>query len=191
MKRLCFLLSLAFLLMSWAQSKPDATGLPALPPLAAPTAGLSTTGSPQKAENGSTDKGASSKSVTPLALYKAKIFRAVGSRWYAQIDKVRDSIQVGKVHIQYTIHADGTVQAKWLDDRATRGVLDTISMNSLLDAAPFDAFSPALKQQVGEQFTDDFMFEVYENDPVNRSSSITPRPTPSANRPASSTSEFD
>ena len=75
------------------------------------------------------------------------------------------------MHIQFTIHSDGSIDTKVLDGgNAALQMLLSISLNSLREAAPYDTFDkyPGLREQIikeqggdGNSYTDDFTFSVY------------------------------
>jgi hypothetical protein len=109
--------------------------------------------------------------ATVLGRYKQKIYLAVGSRWYAKVDSIFQTQGVGMVHVQFTIHADGTVETKVLDggDSSMQTLL-SISINSIREAAPFDKFDdyPGLRDEIikeqggdGSTYTSDFTFSIY------------------------------
>jgi hypothetical protein len=109
--------------------------------------------------------------ATVLGKYKQKVYLAVGSYWYPKVDKSFQVLGVGVVHIQFTIHADGTVDTKVLDagDNSMQTLL-SISINSIREAAPYDKFDdwPGLREELikeqggdGSSYTDDFTFSIY------------------------------
>ncbi len=109
--------------------------------------------------------------ATVLGKYKQRIYLAVGSRWYPKINNSLQLLGVGEVHVQYTIHSDGTVETKVLDGgNSSMQMLLSISINSILEAAPYDKFDdyPGLREEIikeqggdGSSYTDDFTFSVY------------------------------
>ena len=101
--------------------------------------------------------------ATDLGRYKAKVYRAVGARWYEKVNRQIQVLGVGTVHITYTIHADGHMEIVADPDSSNPSLmlLHTISLDSMLQSAPFDPFSESMKKQVGESYTDDFTFSVY------------------------------
>jgi hypothetical protein len=100
---------------------------------------------------------------TALGEYKAKVYRAVGSRWYEKVDRQIQVLPVGSVHIQFTIYSNGTVSTTVLDSgNVTMQLLLSISRNSITEAAPFDPFPPGMLKELGtDSYTDDFTFSVY------------------------------
>ena len=169
------------------------TGLPVLPPIDAPTLAPQTqpTQTPQTQRPaaaapppsfqvdksdvaGSTAaQGANSAATraTPLGRYKALVYRAVGSRWYAKVGQSQSLLPVGRVHVQFTIYADGTVETKTLDSgNSNMQMLLSISINSIREAAIFPKFDdyPGMREDLikeqggdGSSYTDDFWFSVY------------------------------
>jgi hypothetical protein len=101
--------------------------------------------------------------ATDLGRYKAKIYRAVGARWYDKVNKQIQVLGVGTVHITYTIHSDGRLEIVADPDssNASLMLLHSLSLNAMLEAAPFEPFGDAMKRDVGESYTDDFTFSVY------------------------------
>ena len=109
--------------------------------------------------------------ATLFGKYKAKVYRAVGSYWYPKVDNQFQLMPAGVVHIQFTIHDDGSVETKVLSGNdASLQILLSVSLNSIREAAPFDAFTPELEKEIareqhndGRSYTDDFSFSIYGN----------------------------
>jgi hypothetical protein len=166
----------------------DANGLPVLPPIPAPTLAEQTPqtpviqqvqrkASPQSvpsfavyqsdvpAQAGAPGDNSPAAMATDLGRYKAKVYRAVGARWYAKVASQLQVLGVGTVHITYTIHSDGHLEITADPDAGNPALmlLHSLSINSMTEAAPFDPFSDAMKKQVGDSYTDDFSFSIYGN----------------------------
>jgi cytoskeletal protein RodZ len=161
----------------------DPNGLPVLPPLNVPTMAPQVTVNPNQVSQApippplvpseaSDVQGRAGMSGAPspeamsteLGKYKAKVYLAVGSRWYQKVGQQLSLLGVGSVHVQYTIHSDGTVDVTVLDGgTGSLQLLLSLSQNSILEAAPFEPFSPALIKELGgaTSFTDDFTFSIY------------------------------
>jgi len=164
----------------------DPDGLPVLPPIAAPTIEPQTpVTTTQQVKNQTAARpppsfqlnksdisgaagiqGANSvaANATELGRYKAKVYRAVGARWYEKVGQplTFQTLPTGVVRIQYTIHSDGTVDTKILEGTtSTLQMLLSISLNSITEAAPFDPFSEGMRKEVGDSYTDDFTFQIY------------------------------
>ena len=101
--------------------------------------------------------------ATELGKYKQYVYSVVGSYWYPDIDKHFGLIGVGVVHIQFTIHSDGTLSDVTILDGNESNLeqLRTISKNALVAPAPFKPFPPGMVKEVGDSYTDDFSFSVY------------------------------
>jgi outer membrane biosynthesis protein TonB len=158
------------------------TGLPLLPPISAPTLAPPNSAAQPLAPAPSQQQQAASvhgrvgadgnnspaAMATALGKYKQKVYNAVGSHWYPKVDNSFQLLGVGVVHIQFTIHSDGTVETKVLDagDSSTQ-ILLAISINSIREAAPYDPFPPEMVKELisqggdGTSYTDDFTFSVY------------------------------
>lgn len=160
-------------------------GLPVLPPIAAPTIEPQTPVSiaqqmrtptaarpPPSFQLDKSDVSGSqgllgnnspAANATDLGRYKAKFYRAVGSRWYAKVGQSFQLLPVGTVRIQYTIHSDGIVDnIKILEgNNSSLQILLSISQNSITEASPFDPFPDSVRKEVGESYTDDFTFSIY------------------------------
>ena len=158
------------------QQQLDPNGLPVLPPLNAPTLAPASqqrqetapaSSLPEIAQSvhgalGTHGDTSAAAMATELGKYKAKVYAAVGSRWYKKVNDQFQVLPVGMVHIQFTVHSDGTVDTKVLEgDTGNLQMLLSISLNSIREAAPFDPFTPSMIQEVGDSYTDDFSFSIY------------------------------
>jgi outer membrane biosynthesis protein TonB len=166
----------------------DANGLPVLPPIAAPTLEQQSPqtqqvqqvphkASPQSipsfavyqsdvsGQSGQPGDNSPAARASELGRYKARVYRAVGSRWYAKVGNQLQVLGVGTVHITYTIHSDGSLEITADPDAGNPALmlLHSISVNSMTEAAPFPPFSDAMRKEVGDSFTDDFSFSIYGN----------------------------
>jgi outer membrane biosynthesis protein TonB len=153
----------------------DPNGLPVLPPIEAPTMAPASQrqkeepafSTPEVAQSvhgalGTHGDTSPAAMATELGRYKAKVYRAVGSRWYPKVDKQFQLLPAGIVHIQFTIHKDGTVDTKVLEgNEADLQLLLAISLNSIREASPFEPFTDSMIREVGDSYTDDFSFSIY------------------------------
>ncbi len=153
---------------------PD-TGLPVLPPLAAPTLAPQNSAAPPLAPAPSQPQVAASvhgslgrqgdnspaAMATELGKYKQYVYTVVGSHWYPDVDQHFGTIGVGVVHIQFTIHSDGTITDVNVLEGGNLMILLNISRNALIAPAPYKPFSDAMIKEVGDSYTDDFSFSVY------------------------------
>lgn len=157
------------------QPQVDANGFPILPPLAVPTMAPQNQAAPPAAPAPSQQQQAASvhgaiglsgenspaAMATDLGKYKQYVRAVVGSFWYPDVDQHFGTIGVGVVHIQFTIHSDGTMSNVVILEGDNLEILKNISRNALIAPAPYKAFSEALIKQVGDSYTDDFTFSVY------------------------------
>jgi outer membrane biosynthesis protein TonB len=153
----------------------DANGLPLLPAINAPTLAPPDSAPPPAAPAPSQLQQAASvhgslgragdnspaAMATELGKYKQYVYQVVGSYWYPEINKHFQTIGAGIVQIQFTIHSDGSLT----DVRITQGdnyqILRDISHGALRSPAPFKPFSPAMIKEVGDSYTDEFSFSIY------------------------------
>ncbi len=158
-------LGLLFLISNLqAELEIDANGLPILP--AIPT-------NPSKTGQGKapSDPGRAQMTAAPssqdketeFSRYKAKVHQAVGARWYKKVQHQIQVLSVGKVRVQYTIYANGSVTTKVSDKiPADLQLLMAISVNSIREAAPFPPFSATMSKNLpAGSFTDEFSFQIY------------------------------
>jgi outer membrane biosynthesis protein TonB len=153
----------------------DEYGHPILPPLAAPTMAPPNSASPSLAPAPSIQEQATSvhgslgrsgdnspaAMASELGRYKQYIYSVVGSYWYPAVDQHFGLMPAGMVHIQFTIHSDGTISDVIILEGGKLDALRDISKNSLIAPAPFKPFNAALIKEVGDSYTDDFSFSVY------------------------------
>jgi outer membrane biosynthesis protein TonB len=151
------------------------TGLPVLPPITAATmappdqAAKPLAPAPSQQQTAESIHGSLGRNgdnspasmATELGKYKQYVYSVVGSYWYPAIDQHFGLIGVGVVHIQFTIHSDGTISDVTVLEGDNLDQLKTISKNALVAPAPFKPFSPAMIKEVGDSYTDDFSFSVY------------------------------
>lgn len=150
----------------------DDNGLPVLPPISAPTMAPANSAAPSMArktpqETADDRRGAVSEKgvdnspaarATALGRYQQKVSLAIRSRWQQKLGSSAQLIGVGQIVIQYTIHADGTVETEVIDagDASTQLLL-SVSLNAIREAAPYDKFDtyPGLKEEIMRKFGSD------------------------------------
>jgi len=155
----------------------DPNGFPVLPPLSAPTLAPPNSGAPslapapsdrQQAADvhgaiGQSGDNSPAAMATELGKYKQYVHTAVGSWWYPDINQHFGTIGVGTVHIQFTIHSDGTITDVTVLEGDNLEILKVISKHALIAPAPYKPFSDAMIKQVGDSYTDDYEFSIYGN----------------------------
>jgi outer membrane biosynthesis protein TonB len=98
---------------------------------------------------------------TELGRYKSKIYRAIGSRWYLNVDIAKTDLSIGTVRIKFFIQSNGVVNNLEVVENTGSQMLHTISLKAILDSAPFEPFSEAMKQQLGDGYSEEFTFSIY------------------------------
>ena len=95
-----------------------------------------------------------------LTAYKAKLYHAIEVRWKEKVAEESLIIPAGKVRIQYTVLADGTITTKVLDPGTdSEIVLLNVSVRSIEEVSPFFPFSDAVRKETGGSYTDTFVFK--------------------------------
>jgi hypothetical protein len=107
------------------------------------------------------DQGAASTpaATTPLCDYRSYFHDRVSQRWYSEM--VRNdlgALRYGTVKIRFVVHSDGTISNLSIMEGDSAGLLKTVSINVLLDSAPFKPFSDALVKEMGTDYVDDMTF---------------------------------
>jgi hypothetical protein len=102
--------------------------------------------------------------ATDLGRYKAKVYRAVGARWYEKVNSQIQVLDKGTVRIKFRIYSDGhlVIESDPEGGESSLALLHSVSLNSMTEAAPFDPFSDKMKKEVGDSFADEFSFNVYQ-----------------------------
>lgn len=97
-----------------------------------------------------------------LGRYKAKVYRAIGSRWYISVEKNMAVLALGEAKIKFFVRANGTIdQIEVIDSTVNAEVLRNLSIRSVKDSQPFEVFSDSLKQQLGEGYWEEITFTIY------------------------------
>jgi hypothetical protein len=96
---------------------------------------------------------------TPLYDYRTHFCEKVSQRWYSEMAKNnKGSLRYGTVKIHFKVHSDGTISDLSILEGDSAGLLKTVSINVLLDSAPFPPFSDALVKEMGATYVDDMTF---------------------------------
>jgi len=164
----------------------DANGLPVLPQIAAPTVAPQNSATQAQRQQrasvapampivpmnmkglaGISGQPSPEAMKTPLGLYKAQFYAAVGSQWYSRLtpDKIQ-LIGVGNVRVHYTIYKDGAIKTWVVSSEASNSsspILLPLSEESIRAVSPFHPFSEAMIKEVGDSYSDDFTFSIYSN----------------------------
>ncbi len=156
----------------------DPNGLPVLPTLGVPTMGpanqsqqgqsVAASSLPAVAHDshgaiGTHGSNSPEEMATDLGKYKQRVYAAIGAYWYPAVDNQFKLMPVGVVHLQFTIHEDGSVtDMNVLDgDTGDLQMLRAVSQDAVLKGAPYGPFTPVMKKEVGDSYTDDISFSTY------------------------------
>ena len=104
------------------------------------------------------DQGAA---TTPLCDYRCYLHDKVSQRWYGEMARNnKGALRYGTVKIRFMVHSDGTISNLSIVEGESAGLLKTVSINVLLDSAPFKPFSNDLVKEMGTDYIDDITFTV-------------------------------
>jgi hypothetical protein len=115
-------------------------------------------------EGGRVQTGLPSPEATATALgkYKARMFNAIGSRWYLKVEELMQTLQVSTIRIRFTVTADGVIKDLTVLNKTDRAqALETVSVSSIRDAGPLPPFPAKLKQEIGDSFEEEVSFGIY------------------------------
>ncbi len=99
---------------------------------------------------------------TELGRYKARMYRAIGSRWYLEVEQNMALLALGAVQVRFYVQADGTIRnLQIVSEDGRTEVLRTISNDSVRLSAPFEPFSEGMKTQLGGGFWEEITFTIY------------------------------
>jgi outer membrane biosynthesis protein TonB len=98
---------------------------------------------------------------TELGRYKAKIYRAIGSRWYLNVEIAKADLAIGVIKIRFYVQANGVVRNVEVVEDTGGQMLRTISVRAIVDSAPFEPFSDSMKAQLGDGYAEEFTFTIY------------------------------
>ncbi|MDD2677427.1 MAG: hypothetical protein PHP75_08200 [Methylacidiphilaceae bacterium] len=99
---------------------------------------------------------------TELGRYKARMYRAIGSRWYLEVEQNMALLALGSVQVRFYVQSDGTIRnLQIVSEDGRTEVLRTISNDSVRLSAPFQPFSEGMKTQLGSGFWEEITFSIY------------------------------
>ena len=99
---------------------------------------------------------------TELGRYKARLYRAIGSRWYLEVEQNMGLLAIGSVRVRFYVQSDGTISSlQVISEDGITEVLRSISLDSIRLSAPFGPFSEAMKGQIGDGFWEEITFTIY------------------------------
>lgn len=99
---------------------------------------------------------------TDLGRYKQKLYRAIGSRWYAYIERSRSEVELGQVVIQFRVTSDGIIENIEVHRGANSTTLYAISRRSIDEVSgQIGPFSESMRQQLGDFYEEEISFTVH------------------------------
>ncbi|MEZ5405107.1 MAG: hypothetical protein R3F23_02710 [Verrucomicrobiia bacterium] len=100
--------------------------------------------------------------ATPLGRYKAKVYQLIGSQWRFMIRRQNSLLSYGTVQMRFWIRSDGVLEKiEVINQTSGSELLKTVSENSVQICAPYEKFSDAIRQQVGEHLMLEASFTIY------------------------------
>jgi outer membrane biosynthesis protein TonB len=94
--------------------------------------------------------------------YKAKIYKAIGSRWYAYIQNRISLLNVGGLQIAFEVNSNGKIQNIHVISGNEKSILADISRLSILETSgQFGPFSEELKKEVGDKIEMSVNFSLF------------------------------
>lgn len=97
-----------------------------------------------------------------LGRYKAKMFRAIGSRWYLMVDQQMSMLGIGGIKIKFFVQANGVIRdIQPASQNGRTEILENISIRAIRDSGPFEPFSDQMKQQLGDGYWEEITFSIY------------------------------
>lgn len=99
---------------------------------------------------------------TELGRYKAKLYRAIGSRWYAYIRQDDGKIGIGVVRLRFYVRHDGSILSLEILDGSQHAALLAVSRRSVMEVSgQIEPFPPSMRQQLGEGYYEEVSFSIY------------------------------
>ncbi|MEO0454500.1 MAG: hypothetical protein AAFY98_10240 [Verrucomicrobiota bacterium] len=99
---------------------------------------------------------------TELGRYKEKLYRAIGSRWYAYVDKSRGQVELGQIVLTFRVTADGIIEDIAVDEGRGQGALYAISRRSIDEVSgQIGPFPESMRQQLGKSYEEKISFTVH------------------------------
>ncbi|MEI6305738.1 MAG: hypothetical protein WCP33_02850 [Deltaproteobacteria bacterium] len=98
---------------------------------------------------------------TPVARYKAKVYRAIGSRWYIYVNRDSGLVGTGIVRIKFFIRSDGTItEMQILEGQQLSGLL-AISRRSIGEVSgQLEPFPQSMKDKLGNGYWENVSFTI-------------------------------
>jgi len=97
-----------------------------------------------------------------IGRYKAKLYRAIGSRWYAYVHQDTGTISLGVVRLRFFVRSDGVILPPEVVDGMQHSALLAVSRRSVMEVSgQLEPFSENMRQQLGEGYYEEVSFSIY------------------------------
>ncbi|MGF1678057.1 MAG: hypothetical protein ACFCUX_02565 [Candidatus Methylacidiphilales bacterium] len=99
---------------------------------------------------------------TDLGRYKQKLYRAVGSRWYAYIEQSKGLVALGNVRIRFYVRSDGVFEQLKVISGDGSSHLYVVSRRSIMEnSGQLEPFSERMKEQLGDGYWEEISFTIH------------------------------
>lgn len=97
-----------------------------------------------------------------IGRYKAKLYRAIGSRWYAYVHQDTGTISLGIVRLRFFVRHDGVILPPEVVDGGQHAALLAVSRRSVMEVSgQLEPFSDNMRQQLGDGYYEEVSFSIY------------------------------
>jgi hypothetical protein len=97
-----------------------------------------------------------------IGRYKAKLYRAIGSRWYAYVRQDDGKIGIGVVRLRFYVRHDGVILPPEIISGGEHAALLAVSRRSIMEVSgQLEPFPPNMRQQLGEGYYEEVSFSIY------------------------------
>jgi outer membrane biosynthesis protein TonB len=97
-----------------------------------------------------------------MGRYKAKLYRAIGSRWYLYVKQDSAQVSIGVVKIRFKVSANGEISDLQTTDGYSHHALQAISRRSILELrGQLDPFPASMQEQIGDSYWEEVTFTIY------------------------------
>ncbi|NJK91692.1 MAG: hypothetical protein HC904_07625 [Blastochloris sp.] len=97
-----------------------------------------------------------------MGRYKAKLYRAIGSRWYIYVREGSSQVSVGIVKIRFKVSSNGEISDLQIAEGSSHTALIAVSRRSILELrGQLDPFPPSMQEQLGDYYWEEVTFTIY------------------------------
>jgi hypothetical protein len=99
---------------------------------------------------------------TIMGRYKAKLYRAIGSRWYIYVQQDPGLLTIGTVRIKFKVNKNGTITDIQIIQGGDSGALLAISRRSIMEVSgQIEPFPKQMQEQIGDSYDEEVSFSIY------------------------------